>query len=313
MSQGNQISLYKKINKSIIEKSQLTISRPNLSYHADNMKKEIDLTKCENKIIVVNEFDDQWTPSDNDLIFSTEINIMQPQELFGEAGVTLKSNTLGVAVHLHSKSSFFQKTINIGEITYSEKEISIPFNYIFDKDYLRGEIQLDFYIYLKDIYEQYDVHANIPGMIVSDDDLFSYNLILDGIGSVFPITEFQDKNGPLWKVNKNWTEAEFDPFNINYVSLSLNTAHPIFKFIKEEKTAISRSYMNDIIGKAMTMIVNEVINVEKLSLAEKTNNNTESIFNVVCYWIETFNINTTDIFTISESIQKYLNSGNGDV
>ncbi|ATD29898.1 hypothetical protein KYI11_09335 [Macrococcoides bohemicum] len=313
MTMNNQISLYRKISAGLKKEVAITASKPELYYYIDEKKEIIDLEKCETNIITVNEYDDKWTPSENELFINIKFNIENPSALFGEKGVTLKNNTLAMAVHLHSKSSFFQKTISFADIQFSEEKQEFIYTHKFNKEQLRGNINLDFYIYAKEIKEKFPIHAQNQGMSVTVDNLFSYLIVIDGEGSVFPITEFEEKNGPLWKVNKNWTDAAFESFNINYVSLALNTAHPMFKFIKEEKTNLSRYYMSDIIGQSMAMIINEVVNVEKYEISESVENSHDSIYSVVSYWVKTFEINTSDIFTISESILRKLNARVGGV
>lgn len=311
MAMSNQISLYRKINDNLKEKAGITVSMPELYYFVNDKREIIDLEKCESNIITINEFDEKWTPSEHGLSIEISFVIKNPAALFGEDGVTQKNNTLAMAAHLHSKTSFFQKTISFDKIEYSENSVRLHFKHQFKKEELRGSLNLDFYIYVKELKEKFPLHAQHQGMSVTVDNLFSYLFIFDGEGSVFPITEFEEKNGPLWKVNKNWTDAAYEPFNINFVNLSLNTVHPMFRFLKEEKTNLSRYYMTDIIGQSMAMIINEVVNVEKYEINDEVDNSHDSIYSVVSYWVKTFEVNTADTFSITESILRKLNSRAG--
>ena len=52
--------------------------------------------------------------------------------------------------------------------------------------------------------------ANHKGMTLSYEDLNPIELVVDG-RIKFPITEFEEKDGPLWKIEKNWTSLKMIP------------------------------------------------------------------------------------------------------
>ena len=58
---------------------------------------------------------------------------------------------------------------------------------------------------------------------------------MDGVGSSFPITEFEDKEGPLWKIEKLISPDE-DTLDASNVSIAFNIKHPsVFRSKKETR------------------------------------------------------------------------------
>ncbi|WP_323707116.1 hypothetical protein P3U62_00635 [Mammaliicoccus vitulinus] len=301
----NQVELYRKIDGNKVEEAKIHFSPLNLSYEEitnDNFQ-YIDLSSLENQEeIQINEFDAMWSPNDNNLIINQTLYIENHKSLFGDSGVTCIENTIGFAVHIHSKNSNFQKICRIGSFTYSDERVEIDFEYIFNPKTLRGIVNLDFFLYVKNVKNTDPVFANKTGMRLTKEDLNSLSIIVDGVGSTFPITEFSDKNGPLWKVNKNWIDASEDNFDSSQVNIALNTKHKMFRNINKSQGEANKMLMANITLIATAMIINEVINIEGNSFENEDSLIPGTILAVVSYWIETFNINTTSLFTIQNTL-----------
>ncbi|TDL98661.1 hypothetical protein ERX27_02475 [Macrococcus brunensis] len=302
---SNQIALYKKINEQLIENSGLFIEFKGLSYQSENETVKLNPLPDFDGMIVVNDYDNNWTPAENNLKVHSTLSIKDASVLFGSNGVTMPENTIGFAVHIHSKSSFFQKTLTIFEITSDMKDIKFDFNQTFNAGELNGQLSLDYFLYLKEYNNHYFKHANHSGMILTEFDLHNYMVIVDGDASSFPINEFEDKEGPLWKLEKHWVDAESDSFNSSNVCLSLNIKHYLFPQLKEGKTAISRTMMGDIMVQAMAMIITQVKN-ENCDLHSEEIIVEGSILSACQYWVKTFNVDTTDMFTITNSLRAYF-------
>ncbi|EAE3409281.1 TPA: hypothetical protein PNM84_001333 [Listeria monocytogenes] len=299
----NQISLYRKMTDDLLGEVGIYISAPEFKYMYEKNEKEILLNESFDGILTINEYDSMWSPNENNLEMSQLFRFENPSALFGESGVTMSNNKIGLAVHLHSKTSNFQKTLNVGTILNTEEPIEIRFYHHFPPASLRGDIQLDFFLYLKENVENFHQHASKVGMILSEGDIENIEIITDGDGSAFPMSEFEDKSGPLWRLEKNWVEANLDTFDSSNVNLSLNTAHPLFRQIKDGKTAVSRALMGDIMIQAMSLIIQEVILIEKNSIEDTTDALPESILMAVQYWVSSFEIDLSSLFSITNSIR----------
>ncbi|WP_436865597.1 hypothetical protein [Mammaliicoccus sciuri] len=300
----NQVALYRKIDEAKVEEAQIHFSPLNLSYDRSNDEPQnIDLTTLEdNAEIQVNEFDSMWSPNDNNLIINQTLYIDNPKSLFGDNGVTCEENSIGFAVHIHSRTSNFQKISPIGSFSYNDENVEIEFEQVFDAKAIRGTVNLDFFLYAKKVVKEAPFFANKSGMRLTKEDLNSFSIIVDGAGSTFPITEFSDKTGPLWKVNKNWIDASEDNFESSQVNISLNTEHKMFKNINKNQGEANKMLMANITLTGIAMIINEVINVEKCNVEDEDGVIPGTILAVVSYWIKTFNVNTTSLFTIQNSL-----------
>ncbi|MFL0504200.1 hypothetical protein ACH0B5_00505 [Ureibacillus sp. 179-F W5.1 NHS] len=302
----NQVSLYRKMDKDMADKAGLKVEIPQFSYRSSEGITEIEVGKLFDGVLKVNEFDTEWAPSENDLSIKQKFIFNNPSALFGEDGVTMNKNKIGLAVHLHSKTSGFQQKLNFGSIVDSTEKIEIDFEYNFPKNSLRGNLEIDFFLFLQESNETKPYHAKKVGMTLSEEDLYNLFIVIDGNGSAFPITEFSDKDGPLWILEKNWIDASEDTFDSSNVNLSLNIVHPLFEQVKNGKLKVSKALMGDIMVQAMSMIIQQVVIIEGNSLEDLEDTSSNSILAVVKYWVSTFEVDTTSIFTIMNSLRRTL-------
>lgn len=302
---ANQISLYQKMTDVLYKKAGFQFSKPVFCYIYEQKEKKINISDDFDGVLTINEYDSIWSPSENNLEVKQTFHIKNPSPLFGIEGITMEANKIGIAAHLHSKTSNFQKTIHVGIIKNQENPLKIEFSYNFPVASLRGNLELDFFLYLKESNEQFCQHATKTGMILSEGDILNLEIIIDGEGSNFPMSEFEDKVGPLWRLEKNWVESNIDTFDSSNINLSLNTVHPLFRQVKEGKTALSRALMGDIMIQAMSMIIQQVIIVEGASLEDISDAIPNSILAAVGYWISTFDIDISSSFSIMNSLRTH--------
>lgn len=303
---SNTIALYKKIDSELIDQAGISVQYTGFKYNNEKNTITHHQENEFNGVIVVNEIDEEWSPADFDLTIKSSFKVENVELLFGEESVAMPTSIIGLAVHLHSRSSMFQKTIDIYEITSKEQKVDYEFEHHFLPGELHGQISIDYFLYLKDVQAANFKQANYPGMILTEGNLNEYLLIVDGDGSSFPMTEFEDREGPLWKLEKNWLDSETDSFNSSNVNLSLNIKHPLFKQIKESKTQLSRALMADIMLQAMSMIITHVKVNEGKDVKADVNDMSGSILSAVTYWVKTFEVDTTDMFTITNSLRSHL-------
>ena len=222
--------------------------------------------------------------------------------MFGVDGITLEQNKLGIGVHIHSKTSMFQETISKAEVCKSEVPQSFDIVCSFPKGKLRGKVYIETFFYIKELKKTFPTHADLEGMRVSQKNISELVLIIDGDGSMFPIGEFEDKNGPLWKLKLGNFNASEDLFSYDNISILLNTAHSLFRQLNERKTALSRGLMMEIVSQAMTLIINKVME-EREEAEIDTDISDGTILSMVDYWISVFDVDTSDTVHISNSLR----------
>lgn len=306
----NQIALYRKIDEDYVEKAKLHFSPLTLSYESseDEEAKYIELKDLEDSDIQVNEFDSMWSPNENNLKLTQTLFIDNHKSLFGEEGVTCLDNSIGFAVHIHSKSSSFQEIMKIDSFNYENENVKMTFECDFPAKRLRGSINLDFFLYVKDVRTTHPIFANKEGMKLTLDDLKSYTIIVDGEGSSFPITEFSEEGGPLWKVQANWIDPTEDIFDSSNLSLMFNDKHHMFNKVTKNNGPSSQFLFSTITIQAMAMIINKVVNIDGANIWDEDELMPGTIASAVGYWIQTFEVQTDDIFQIQSSLSKTIES-----
>lgn len=309
----NTFSLFKQIDHNLSKQIGIEVGDYRISYHADSEEIVFDREIKPFSTVVMSELDTNWIPEHNDLLVTQKIKFNNPQCLFGINGVTLEGNTLGIGMHIHSKSAMFQQTLSKAEIQFNHLKKEYWISHRFDKSILRGKINLETFIYTKEIKQTHPQHAEIQGMKLSRDNLSELTLLIDGTGSVFPIGEFSEENGQLWKMEFGNFDSTVDTMSFDNLRLLLNNKHRLFDQLKDGKTHISRGLMTEIMSQAMMLIISKVVeeNSEELNNEEIVEEGT--IFSAVKYWITTFDIKTDSLIDISNSLKAKLEQSlNGD-
>lgn len=252
----------------------------------------------------------QWTPDGNHLILNRHYSLKDYQILFGEGGVGCSDATLGLAFSFKSSDSKLRGTVPIGEFCKDSGDLDFDFEYRFEKASIRGQIELTTLLYLKDPGipdEDEEYFAKIPGSILGVLD--EYFLQIDGTGSLFPISMFSEKNGPLWKFEFNWTDPREDLL-ADEVELYLNEAHKDYKYVDPGRPRLFNPQLMQQIMLSMlqTMIMklkyedpetwNDIYNGKELE--------TGSIGEAVHYFIEQLEWDVKGPEEIANSIRDYL-------
>ncbi len=303
---NNVISLYKQIDNSLLEEIRLSNSQIFFSYASrpDNIVLSNNLTHSES--FYLNEFDSEWNPNLDDLMLTVSFTIKKPSVLFGSSGVTSSKNKLGIASKIYSKQSNFQEIKTHQIIKSDQDNIQVVIDLNLSKGKLKGNFNLEIFFYLSELNEVLPWQANQVGMIVNKDSIFNFSFLVDGDGSNFPITEYQEPKGALWKFEKDWVAADEDIFEASNVRLAMNTSHPLFEQVKNGKTRASAKLMDDIIAQFISLIIQQVILIENFSIEEAAQATDNSILQMVHYWVTTYDIDTSTIYSITNSINKNL-------
>ena len=107
------------------------------------------------------------------------------------------------------------------------------------------------------------------------------------------------------KKKKNLIDAEEDIFEVSNVNISLNTKHKLFPELKKDTRIINRALMMSIMIQAMSLITQQVILIERHNV-EEDGIAAGTILSAVLYWISTFDIDTSDMFSIHNSFMSNI-------
>lgn len=311
---NDTLKLYKTINlNELEEKIGFKKSPVQLSYFIKEKDiKNIDLGDSHLDEIMINDFEKNWTPDRHNLILKQSFSFSKPGYLYGENRITNKDNILALGLHLHSRSSNFQKTYEVGEIS-NELDLQIlKVEKEFSVGELRGLIEFNYFLYLKKLNKIGKFQSAIEGTTLSTEFLESYSIGVDGSGSEFPMLETYEPKKGLWWLEFNYEDIYQDEFDTSNIILYLNQSHPEFDTFSARKRIVDQFYMKSIIIEAMATITAQIILIDGLLVDEKNTGEKGSIAKAVWYWISTFNIDTTSLTTIQKSFHDILSGRGGN-
>ena len=302
---SNELSLYRKITANVIDSAGIKADLPHLFYtDSEEERLEIKVSDSDNSVIEIN--DGNWSPVENNLIYQQKFIVEHPDKLFGVDKITDYANKIGLAAHIYSRSSFFQETIAVPvDIVNDMDEVQIDFKHAFTAGSLRGYLCIDFFLYLKELNVRQSFQADRIGMNLCHEDLYKARIVIDGDGIMFPITEYKDPGGPLWTIERDWHDPSMDEFDVTNVRVKLNTANPLSKQVFKSTGRMANELMSTIMVQSIAMIIYETTldmqrnygGMDKVEAIEG------SILEVVNDWIVEFNIDTSNIMTIVDSLQ----------
>lgn len=300
---SNILTLHKVIDMDLLNEMKVEIDSFELSYKNDEeTEQSITLKNIKDTKVYLGEVQEYWDPNIHNLEIYRKIIIQHPENLFTEKGVASEKTTLGIAYHVHSKTSGFQKVGDTGvTLTSDVKDNSeIEFHYNFPVASIKGEVNINLFIYVKSPGEEKLGFANRTGIELGVVDHFQ--LVVDGEGSTFPIVEVERPGKSLWQLVMKWNDVAIDPFDAEYVRLELNKSHYMYNYIFNN-TKPSEFLLSEIISNVMAQVIYNAVNDDNFT---DSPDDTESIANVVSYWISTYEVETTSLENISYSLRNKL-------
>ena len=123
---------------------------------------------------------------------------------------------------------------------------------------LRGDVNFSTVLYIAQsgTPEEDETHlANEEGFIIGELD--SFDLKLEGSGSLFPVFEVFEAEQPLWYVRCDWTDPVSDSF-ADTVSININTAHKNYKYIDRMQKTFCSQLLVEVMSSALCCIIEKI-------------------------------------------------------
>lgn len=302
-----RLEMYRSFNKKIEE--LLDVTHKVEFYYFDNSGNKYNLlTKEEyNKKIILSNEDDSWDFSEKGMGMSGSITIGFSSVLFGNSGIVNTDAEIGVALEWQSKQSLKRHIIPISVITYQTRNnVNIPFELYFNKEDFFGEIDLSIIIFLKKTsVTPLKGEATIVGTVLGE--LIGFTVILDGLGSTFPIVIVDEPNKPLWNIIFNYSEPLLEPFNIEYITIYINKSHNGFKHLHSPKSNLDKLLYVEFLASVLQLIIQNVMESPYWnSIKSGIDFEEESIGEVIYYFITTFNLDLDTPEKMAYSIRLFL-------
>ncbi|MGO1058528.1 hypothetical protein ACTL32_05265 [Planococcus sp. FY231025] len=305
----NDLKFFKELDEKLFMKIGYQTSEMTFSYTKDGQKFNLELEEQEsslnNQTIFLDDKQGIWDPNKHDFTIQMNYSLNNPGFLFKENGLADPGSTIGVALSWYSKSSSQRGIEKIGLITANiigafEGEI----NHTFSKKQLIGEVTVEVILYLESPSSVKQPHyADQAGTIFGLLD--SRVIIIDGQGSVFPITEVYAPERPLWFVTFNFTDPMSDPFTEDYICINLNSAHRNFHLISGKKGTSDGPLLSEVIAGALQVIIQKVMeDSESENILNGIGFEDGTIAQAVYYFLTNFEWDISSPERLAETIRK---------
>lgn len=231
-----------------------------------------------------------------------------PDFLFGVEGLTDEQNILGVAIVWKSRDSSYTDVKKIGRFKKNAVQQQFDINLNFEPSSLRGTIEFNIVIYLDAAVNRTNlVQINEEGAILGK--LENFLVHLDGNGADFPMQEFEDRQGPLWKTDIYIEDPFLDLFNVDHFCLYINKAHKRYKELSIGNKVNFNRLLIEIISSSFEQLV-YVLKFELDTLDAILNRESDvgTIASVIQYYFETYEWDSSNITNLSESIRESFES-----
>lgn len=253
------ISLFPQLTDEIINKVGIQPEEFEFYYTKDDEEFGLRCDSIDGSMSVYKLVDENglWTPDDFDLGIRKNIDFRSSINLFGANGVACKDATIGVAIMWTSVQSRQRGVIELGELEYRLGPQTVEVSHLFKKAQLRGTVQFDIVLYIKQpanrIGEDENILANEKGFLLGSIGEV-IGIQLDGSGSLFPVYEEARPGYPLWRVTCQWEDPCYDLFGES-VKIYLNKAHPSFKYIDKTNKKYVPQLLQEIMASALTIVI----------------------------------------------------------
>ena len=211
--------------------------------------------------------DGVWSVDENNLCIRRAVALKKFKKLFGPDGIACRNATIGVSVIWTSPDSRQRGAKSVLTISISKEDLAEEKDHTFAE----GELEIDFsdarlrgnvnfstvlYIANAGTPEEDEVHlANEEGFILGELD--SFDLRLEGTGSLFPVFEVCEADQPLWYVRCDWTDPVSDSF-AETVSININTAHKNYKYIDRTQKTFCSQLLVEVMSSALCCIIEKI-------------------------------------------------------
>lgn len=303
-----EISLFPILGKEIKNNMEINISMYKIYYNFGNEKIPLVYDTSSN---IISFQENTWNLDENNLVFESNIEILNSDILFGDNGIACKSAVIGIGLSWYSKSSNQRGVLELGSLKIGTYTNIFDLKKEFYVGQLRGELVLQIIIYIKKsgIPDTTEMHlANEEGYVLGNISEETY-IYIDGEGSVFPIYEIEDSRKLLWDIELKWDDPEKDLF-IDSVSIIINKSHKDYIFLDRNSKKYNGNMLNEIIASSILLII--------LKLKEDGDLPTDdskfeegSILQAVTYFKENMDLDFTNSEIISKTIRNYFNKIGG--
>lgn len=294
------------LTEELYDKAKISTDKYTFFYKQDNIEYNLDYDYENNEYILLDDRN-RWNSKDFNLKFHSHIHISDPNELFGINGIVPTKTKLSIALQWTCKGSNKRNTHFCFSFGFDEKEIDRDITMSIKSGQLRESVNISIILLVGDIGEPNSDEkflANQKGIILG-----SFNeakVMLEGKGSEFPVCSANlGETNELWCLEYNTDDPRNAKFTIENISLVLNKDHPCYKLIDENNLDSSSQLFKEIFSSALVLIL---LNLQQDDILREIKDSNDFDDGTICaamhYFIRTFDIDITDVNTMTRSIKR---------
>jgi hypothetical protein len=229
---------------------------------------------------------------------------------------------LGLVLEYQSRESFHRGLSN--HILFDRKHVfknhKFDFHLKFQPNQLRGQITLNLLLFVGDetqsSEDNHRILAKKQGIVLGC--FTSHQILIDGVGSLFPILEIMDKKEHyLWKMHFDFVDPLTDSFTVDNCCLYINQAHPNYPLLKGndplnsfEMTPLLKEILISWLSSLLSHVAlehKEIFNALTRDQNQIKSDVENSIFNYLVYFVDAFKIDIKSIPQIFKSTNQSIN------
>ena len=298
------VELYPTITSDIIKEAGIKFSEYRFSYYINGENRQLNYEIQGNQAILVDPMG-IWNSKDYGIEIDIAVTIQDKSYLFGNQGVVSENSGINIALELKSKSSNYRKVKKCMFLDRTSIENQYRLHLSIDREKLvqKFTVEVLFSIVPNVNDKDYLEFANIQGMIIGRFNPLT--ALIEGKGAELPMSIIAlEKGAPLWKVLYNSVEPNVEEFSKDYVNIIINSNHPDFNELDIENFEKPSALFKEVFSNALYIIMLNLFETEYWNDILLRNNFKEgSICSAISYFIETFDIDTSNQFQILYSIK----------
>lgn len=255
----SNIHFYPRLTKELVERAGYKTTGYSFSY-IDSEGEETNLSIGKGKVASISDPLDTWSLREDGIILKNKILFEYPEALKGPDGVAPAGARLLPCILWANKGLDLAGAIR--PVVRSESpSLSCDFKCPFKPGTLAGDLTLDLVLYLADSAKTIEpgeqILINEPGVTLGSIEA-PLTIDLDGSYLEFPIEEFEEIDGPLWRMQfEPWDDPHEDLFSEASFTLLLNVKHPDCpKIIKG--VVSNQTLLQEILAEAYFLIFEKV-------------------------------------------------------
>lgn len=279
----SNIHFFPRLSEELVERSGYKAAEYEFSYVSPDGD-ESSLALSKGRIWAVSDPADVWQLRKDGLVLEKTVIVEYPKVLKGPSGVVPAGARILPCILWSSRRLSSAGVIVPAETTESPK-LTCKFKYAFEPGSLSGDLTLEAVLYVcassPSLEQGEDLLMNEPGVLLGPLEK-PVTIDFDGSSMEFPIEEFEDPAGPLWRMQfESWSDPREDLFSAASFALLLNAKHPDCPKIVGGKVS-NQVLLQEILCEAYFLIFEKVRDFQDDSVWKDMISNTDLAPDSIC-------------------------------